>query len=547
MKRLTILGSTGSVGRNALDIVSRHMNWFKVAGLTAGSNVALLEKQIKTFSPEVVALADEVAARELKKRLGKKHSSSLHILSGLKGVIEVAAYNDSDFVLSAIVGSVGLAPTLSAIRAGKTIGLANKESLVMAGEMVIEESKKHGVSILPVDSEHSAIFQCIEGHKKSDLRRIILTASGGPFADKAMHELHHITPDDALKHPRWKMGKKISIDSATLMNKGLEVVEAHYLFDLPAHKIDVLIHPQSIVHSMVEFLDRSCIAQLSIPDMKGPIAAMLVATKALISEGVSLGGTLSFSFVPDEENDGTAGTKFLLEQKGLDADYCIVGEPSGKMTLFNGHRGCLWLEIETSGRAAHGSAPWTGINAFEKMVQVVNQIERKIKPKLHAGKGSRDKPGTITVGGKVITGEVPNTVPQTCTMTIDRRLAPGESIEAVKSGFSEILTALAKEDAEFKAEMRVLSGYDPCITPLTSELVRTVSNALGSISGESPQVSLMMAGCDMRYFHQKGIPTVVFGPGELSMAHQSDENVAIEELMMGAKVYALSAIRLLGC
>ena len=282
-------------------------------------------------------------------------------------------------------------------------------------------------------------------------------------------------------------------------------------------------------------------------DMKGPIAAMLVATKALISEGVSLGGTLSFSFVPDEENDGTAGTKFLLEQKGLDADYCIVGEPSGKMTLFNGHRGCLWLEIETSGRAAHGSAPWTGINAFEKMVQVVNQIERKIKPKLHAGKGSRDKPGTITVGGKVITGEVPNTVPQTCTMTIDRRLAPGESIEAVKSGFSEILTALAKEDAEFKAEMRVLSGYDPCITPLTSELVRTVSNALGSISGESPQVSLMMAGCDMRYFHQKGIPTVVFGPGELSMAHQSDENVAIEELMMGAKVYALSAIRLLGC
>ena len=298
MKRLTILGSTGSVGRNALDIVSRHMNWFKVAGLTAGSNVALLEKQIKTFSPEVVALADEVAARELKKRLGKKHSSSLHILSGLKGVIEVAAYNDSDFVLSAIVGSVGLAPTLSAIRAGKTIGLANKESLVMAGEMVIEESKKHGVSILPVDSEHSAIFQCIEGHKKSDLRRIILTASGGPFADKAMHELHHITPDDALKHPRWKMGKKISIDSATLMNKGLEVVEAHYLFDLPAHKIDVLIHPQSIVHSMVEFLDRSCIAQLSIPDMKGPIAYALTYPERLenIITGLELDTIESLTF-----------------------------------------------------------------------------------------------------------------------------------------------------------------------------------------------------------------------------------------------------------
>ncbi len=298
MKRLTILGSTGSVGRNALDIVSRHMNWFKVAGLTAGSNVALLEKQIKTFSPEVVALADEGAARELKKRLGKKHSSSLHILSGHKGVTEVAAYNDSDFVLSAIVGSAGLAPTLSAIRAGKTIGLANKESLVMAGKIVIDESKKHRVSILPVDSEHSAIFQCIEGHKKSDLRRIVLTASGGPFADKAMYELHHITPEDALKHPRWKMGKKISIDSATLMNKGFEVIEAHYLFDLPADKIDVLIHPQSIVHSMVEFLDRSYIAQLSIPDMKGPIAYALTYPERLenVITGLELDTVESLTF-----------------------------------------------------------------------------------------------------------------------------------------------------------------------------------------------------------------------------------------------------------
>ena len=281
VKRITILGSTGSIGRNALDIVSRNMNRFKVSVLTARNNVALLEKQIKAFSPDVVALADEKAARELKKRLGRRHASSLRILSGNKGVIEASAHDNSDFVLSAIVGSAGLAPTLSAIHAGKTIGLANKESLVMAGKMVMEASRKHRVRILPVDSEHSAIFQCIEGHKKSDLRRIILTASGGPFADRSLHELHNITPEDALKHPRWKMGKKISIDSATLMNKGLEVIEAHYLFNVPPDKIDVLIHPQSIVHSMVEFLDRSYIAQLSIPDMKGPIAYALTYPKRL--------------------------------------------------------------------------------------------------------------------------------------------------------------------------------------------------------------------------------------------------------------------------
>jgi len=298
IKRITILGSTGSIGRNALDIVSRNMNRFKVSALTAGNNVDLLEQQIEAFSPDVVALADEKAARELKKRLRKRHASPLRILSGDKGVIEASAYDNSDFVLSAIVGSAGLAPTLSAIHAGKTIGLANKESLVMAGEMVMEASKKHRVRILPVDSEHSAIFQCIEGHKKSDLRRIILTASGGPFADRSLHELHDITPEDALKHPRWKMGKKISIDSATLMNKGLEVIEAHYLFNLPPDQIDVLIHPQSIVHSMVEFLDRSYIAQLSIPDMKGPIAYALTYPERLknVITGLELDTIESLTF-----------------------------------------------------------------------------------------------------------------------------------------------------------------------------------------------------------------------------------------------------------
>lgn len=274
IKRISILGSTGSIGRNALDIVLRHKDLFKIVALTAGKNITLLEEQIKTFSPEVVAVADEEAAKELQRKLGSKNPS-LRMLSGNGGVAEAAGSNNSDFVLSAIVGAAGLIPTMSAIRSGKTIGLANKETLVMAGRIVTEEAKKHKVKILPVDSEHSAIFQCIEGRKKSDLRRIILTASGGPFAFRSIEELNDIEPEDALKHPSWRMGKKISIDSATLMNKGFEMIEAHYLFGLPPERIDILIHPQSIVHSIVEFSDRSCIAQLSMPDMKGPIAYAL--------------------------------------------------------------------------------------------------------------------------------------------------------------------------------------------------------------------------------------------------------------------------------
>jgi 1-deoxy-D-xylulose-5-phosphate reductoisomerase len=298
MNRITILGSTGSVGRNTLEIISSHRSRFKVVVLTAGNNIDLLEKQIRSFSPELVAVADDASAKKLQKRLEGKQASSLQILSGQDGIAEAAAYKDSDFVLSAIVGAAGLIPTISAIRSKKTIGLANKEALVMAGRIVMEESKKYGVKILPVDSEHSAIFQCIEGHRKSDVRRIILTASGGPFAGKSIGELNDIKPEDALKHPRWKMGKKITIDSATLMNKGLEVIEAHYLFGLPPQKIDVLIHPQSIVHSIVEFNDRSCIAQLSIPDMKGPIAYTLAYPQRLkdVINGLNLDRIKSLTF-----------------------------------------------------------------------------------------------------------------------------------------------------------------------------------------------------------------------------------------------------------
>jgi 1-deoxy-D-xylulose-5-phosphate reductoisomerase len=298
MKRIAILGSTGSIGRSALDIVSAHRDRFRVTVLTAGSNVALLDKQVELFAPDVVAVADKKAAQELKRRIGKKRASLLTILSGQDGIADAAAYEDSDFVLSAIVGAAGLIPTLSAVRSGKTIGLANKEALVMAGRILISESKKYRSKIIPVDSEHSAIFQCIEGHRKAAIRSIILTASGGPFAERSPANMVDITPEEALKHPRWKMGKKITIDSATLMNKGFEVIEAHHLFGLPHQSIDVVIHPQSIVHSIVEFRDRSCIAQLSVPDMKGPIAYALTYPQRIdnVIDGLSLHeiGTLTF-------------------------------------------------------------------------------------------------------------------------------------------------------------------------------------------------------------------------------------------------------------
>jgi 1-deoxy-D-xylulose-5-phosphate reductoisomerase len=317
MKRISILGSTGSIGRNALAIVSNHRDKFRVVGLTAGKNVALLEKQIRSFLPEVVAVADHEASRALKKSLGRKFAS-LRILSGQDGISEAASCKSADFVLSAIVGAAGLMPTISAIRAGKTIGLANKEALVMAGNIVSRESKKYRAKILPVDSEHSAIFQCLEGHKKSFIREIILTASGGPFTGKKRN-MDTISPADALCHPKWKMGKKISIDSATLMNKGLEVIEALHLFNLPSQKIKVLIHPQSIVHSMVEFHDGSLLAQLSVPDMKGPIAYALSYPHRLtdVLDNLSLSdiGTLTFQ-EPDTKQFPCLSYAYLALEAG---------------------------------------------------------------------------------------------------------------------------------------------------------------------------------------------------------------------------------------
>jgi len=275
MKHVTILGSTGSIGRSALEVISKYRDRFNVVGLTAKNNIVLLEEQIKAFNPEIAAVADEICALELRKKLG------IRVLSGDSGIAEVASYNKADFVLSAIIGFAGLFPTLSSVRAGMTIGLANKESLVVAGEIVMKDAVKSGAKIIPVDSEHSAIFQCLEGRSRESVKRIVITASGGPFLGKGISELKKVTIEEALKHPNWDMGKKITIDSATLMNKGLEVIEAHRLFGFSPDMIDVLIHPQSIIHAMVEWKDSSYIAQLSVPDMKGPIAYALTYPERL--------------------------------------------------------------------------------------------------------------------------------------------------------------------------------------------------------------------------------------------------------------------------
>jgi 1-deoxy-D-xylulose-5-phosphate reductoisomerase len=269
MKRLVILGSTGSIGTSALDLVSRFPERFQVVGLTARRESEKLEAQIRKFRPRAVSLLEEEPARRLRDLC---RDVSVEILSGTEGQKQVATLPEGDLVISAIVGGAGLDPTLAAIRCGKPIALANKETLVMAGPIISEEASRRSVRILPVDSEHSAVFQVLEGQRRRDVRRVILTASGGPLLDLDPRQRQEVKPAQALQHPTWRMGAKISIDSATLMNKGLEVIEARWLFDLSPDQIDVVIHRQSIVHSMVEFLDGSVMAQLGIPDMRIPLA-----------------------------------------------------------------------------------------------------------------------------------------------------------------------------------------------------------------------------------------------------------------------------------
>ncbi|SES68309.1 1-deoxy-D-xylulose 5-phosphate reductoisomerase [Natronincola peptidivorans] len=277
MKNISILGSTGSIGKQTLEIAREHPEKYKIVGLAVMNNIDELELQIEEFQPKLVTVFDEAKAKILASRIASK----IKVYYGVEGLIEVASHQDNHMVINSVVGSIGVLPTIAAIKNKIDIGLANKETLVAAGKLVLEECKKNNVSIIPVDSEHSAIFQCIQGETDENIAKIILTASGGPFRNWSYQDIENAAAKEALKHPNWSMGKKISIDSATLMNKGLEVIEARWLFGIDVEKIEVVIHPQSVIHSMVETIDASIIGQLGVPDMKLPIQYALSYPKRI--------------------------------------------------------------------------------------------------------------------------------------------------------------------------------------------------------------------------------------------------------------------------
>ncbi|MCM2674710.1 1-deoxy-D-xylulose-5-phosphate reductoisomerase [Alkalicoccobacillus plakortidis] len=280
MKKISLLGSTGSIGTQTLDVIRSNPDYFKLVALSAGSNIELVSKQVREFKPALVSVKRDEDVEKLKQEIG----DVAIILSGEEGLMEVACHEDAHVLVNAVIGSVGLKPTLAAIKAGRDIAIANKETLVTAGHIVTTEANRHGVSLIPVDSEHSAIFQALNGEDASSIDRLIITASGGSFRDRTREELKGVTVKEALAHPNWSMGSKITIDSATMMNKGLEVIEAHWLFNIAYDQIDVLMHRESIIHSMIEFSDRSVMAQLGTADMRLPIQYALTYPKRLARE-----------------------------------------------------------------------------------------------------------------------------------------------------------------------------------------------------------------------------------------------------------------------
>ena len=301
MKKIAILGSTGSIGTQTLEVVREHSDELSVTALAAGTNKERLLEQIREFHPSLVSLSDEKMALELKREL---EGTGVEVLSGMEGLIAVAGMEESDIVVTAVVGMMGILPTMEAIKKGKDIALANKETLVTAGHLIIPMAKEYGVSILPVDSEHSAIFQCLHNARKQDVDSILLTASGGPFRGKSLEDLSKVTLEDALRHPNWSMGQKITIDSSTMVNKGLEVMEARWLFDVDYSRIQVVVQPQSIIHSMVQFVDGAILAQLGTPDMKVPIeyALFYQERRSLAGERLDFGTLKSITFEKPDYN-----------------------------------------------------------------------------------------------------------------------------------------------------------------------------------------------------------------------------------------------------
>ena len=312
MKNVAILGSTGSIGTQTLDVI-RHNNDLKLVAISAGSNITLLEEQIREFHPELVAVWSESKAKELRVAIADVQPAC-KVVSGMDGLLEVSTISSSDILVTAVVGMIGIRPTIAAIKAGKDIGLANKETLVTAGHIIMPLAKEYNVSILPVDSEHSAIFQCLNGERENSIHKILLTASGGPFRGKTRKDLELVTLDQALRHPNWSMGKKITIDSATMVNKGLEVIEAKWLFGVEPSNIEVVVQPQSIIHSMVEFEDGAVMAQLGTPDMRLPIQYALYYPKRVFLDGRRLDfATLGHIEFEAPDMDTFLGLKYAYE------------------------------------------------------------------------------------------------------------------------------------------------------------------------------------------------------------------------------------------
>lgn len=323
MKKIAILGSTGSIGTQTLEVVSNNGD-MQVCALAAGGNISLLEEQIRKFGPRLVAVWTEDKAKELKEKI---KDLDVKVVSGMDGLLEVAAVPESDILVTAIVGMIGILPTIEAIKAGKNIALANKETLVTAGHIIMPLAGKYGVSILPVDSEHSAIFQSMQGGRQKEVAKLLLTASGGPFRGRKREELMNIQVEDALKHPNWEMGRKITIDSSTMVNKGLEVIEAKWLFDISTEQIQVVVQPQSIIHSMVEYVDGAVIAQLGTPDMKLPIQYALYYPER--------------RYLPGDRLDFKALSQLTFEEPDMETFYGLklayrAGKEGGTLpTVFN--------------------------------------------------------------------------------------------------------------------------------------------------------------------------------------------------------------------
>lgn len=351
---IAILGSTGSIGRSSLDVITsmnEHGEDYFVTHLVTNKNVDLLYQQVKMYKPVGVVIIDEKRADQFRSYL---NGDKLKVYAGEKGLMEVMSEGEFDVLISSLVGFAGLRPTLKALEAGKTVALANKETMVVAGEIVNDTARMHHANLLPVDSEHSAILQCFSGEGREAVAKLILTASGGPFLNRTREELENVTVEEALNHPNWKMGNKITIDSATLMNKGLEVIEAHYLFDLPADKIEIVVHPQSIIHSMVEFVDGSIKAQMGMPDMKIPIQYALTYPERVVSnyQRIDFGKVAQLTFMkPDTDKFTLINAAYEALRRGGTAPAILNAANEAAVDLFL-RRKIRFLQIADFVRAA---------------------------------------------------------------------------------------------------------------------------------------------------------------------------------------------------